>query len=238
MALTSEPRNHLLSCLPAGDHQKLFPLLKRVELKLGTVVYEAGAVLRHVFFPIDCVISLLCVMKDGESAEIAVVGNEGMVGISLFMGGESTTSRAVVQNAGTAYQLDAGVLKREFARGGPLQRLLLRYTQALMTQMTQTAACNLHHPVERQLCRWLLMSLDRLPDNRIMMTQGLIAKMLGVRRAGATDAAGKLQAEGLIFYQKGTITVLDRPKMERYTCECYALVKKEFDRLLPDITAS
>ena len=207
-------------------------------MKLGHVLYESGVALQHVYFPADCIVSLLYVMENGASAEIAVVGNEGMVGISLFMGGETTPSRAVVQSAGYAYRLKGELLKAEFGRSGATQHLLLRYTQALLTQMAQTAVCNRHHTVEQQLCRWLLLSLDRLSDNNLTMTQELIANMLGVRREGVTEAAGRLQASGLISYSRGRITVLDRPRLERKVCECYAVVKKESDRLLPDMTAS
>jgi CRP-like cAMP-binding protein len=226
-------KNHLLACLPDEDFQRLSASLKPVTLELGAVIYESGVTLEHVFFPADCVVSLLYVMDDGDPAEIAVVGNEGMVGISLFMGGESTPSRAVVQCAGVALRLPVDVLKSEFKRAGAMQLLLLRFTQALMAQMTQTAACNRHHTVSQQFCRWLLMSLDRLPDNRVMMTQGLIANMLGVRRDGAADATSKLVAAGLISYDRGNITVLDRPALERYSCECYGVVRKEYGRLLP-----
>jgi CRP-like cAMP-binding protein len=201
-------------------------------MPLGWVVYEAGAEQRYVFFPTTGIVSLLYVMADGHSAEIAVVGNEGIVGIALFMGGETTPSRAVVQSAGHAYRLAASVLKDEFERGGALQHQLLRYTQALITQMSQTAVCNRHHSVDQQLCRWLLLSLDRLPSNKLEMTQELISNMLGVRREGVTEAAGKLQAAGLITYSRGHITVLDRPALEAHVCECYAVVKRESDRLL------
>jgi CRP-like cAMP-binding protein len=190
--------------------------------------------MRYVYFPTTSIVSLLYVMEDGASAEIAVVGNEGIVGVSLFMGGETTTSRAVVQSAGYAYRLKAQLLKDAFFRAGPLQRLLLRYTQALLTQMAQTAVCNRHHTVDQQLCRWLLLSVDRLPSNKLTMTQELIANMLGVRREGVTEAAGKLQHAGLIHYSRGHITVVDRPGLEARVCECYEVVKKEFDRLLPD----
>ena len=208
-----------------------------MSLKLGTVLYEPGFTLQHVYFPIDCIVSLLYVMKDGASAEIAVVGNEGMVGISLFMGGETTPSRAVVQSAGDALRMDGQSLKDEFNRSRSVHHLLLRYTQALLTQMAQTAVCNRHHSIEQQLCRWLLLSLDRLPNNSLTMTQQLIANMLGVRREGVTESAGRLQAAGLINYRRGKITVLDRPALERSCCECYAVVKAEFDRLLPDTMA-
>jgi CRP-like cAMP-binding protein len=206
-------------------------------MPLGETVCEPGIQMRHVYFPTTCIVSLLYVMEDGASAEIAVVGNEGIVGVSLFMGGETTTSRAVVQSAGHAYQLKGQLLKDAFFRAGPMQRLLLRYTQALLTQMAQTAVCNRHHTVDQQLCRWLLLSLDRLPSNELTMTQELIANMLGVRREGVTEAAGKLQRAGLIHYSRGHITVVDRPGLESRVCECYQVVKKEFDRLLPDIIA-
>ena len=207
-------------------------------LPLGWAVYEAGGHLGYVYFPTTCIVSLLYVTVNGASAEIAITGNDGLVGISLFMGGETTPSRAVVQSAGYAYRLKAHILKAEFVRGGALQHLALRYTQALITQMSQTAVCNRHHTVEQQLCRWLLLSLDRLSSNELMMTQELIANMLGVRRGGVTEAAGRLQAAGLIHYSRGHITVLDRPRLEAWVCECYAVVKKEMDRLLPDATAS
>jgi CRP-like cAMP-binding protein len=230
--------NRLLACLPDADRERIFHHLELVPMRLGQVVYESGVTLKHVYFPIDCIVSLLYVMKDGDSAEVAMVGNEGIVGISLFMGGEATTGRAVVQSDGHALRLKDTVLKQEFGRGGALQHLLLRYTQALLTQMTQTAACNKHHSVPQQLCRWLLLGLDRLPDNKLMMTQGLIANMLGVRREGVTDATGVLQSAGLIRYDRGKFTVLDRPRLEQQACECYAVVKREFDRLLPDVVAS
>lgn len=225
--------NKLLAALPAAVYGRLDPQLELVPLTLGASVYEAGAKQPYVYFPIDCIVSLLYVMKDGASAEIAVVGNEGLVGISLFMGGDTTPSRAVVQSAGRAYRLRAKVLKSEFRSGGPLQHLLLRYTQALITQMAQTAVCNRHHSIEQQLCRWLLLSADRLPTNVLTMTQELIANMLGVRREGVTASAGKLQEAGIIHYSRGRITILDRRKLERRVCECYGVVKKEFDRLLP-----
>jgi CRP-like cAMP-binding protein len=226
-------QNHLLAALPAADYARLLPELELVPLSLGWAVYEAGSQLAYVYFPTTSIISLLYVMEDGSSAEIAVAGNDGLVGIALFMGGESTPSRAVVQSAGYGYRLKAAVLQREFKRGGELQHLALRYTQALITQMAQTAVCNRHHSVEQQLCRWLLLSLDRLPSNKLSMTQELIANMLGVRREGVTEAAGNLQAAGLIQYSRGHITVLDRPKLEKRVCECYAVVKRESDRLLP-----
>jgi CRP-like cAMP-binding protein len=226
-------QNDLLAALPAVDYERLVPDLELVPLPLGMVVYESGGKLDYVYFPTDCIVSLLYVMKDGSSAEIAVVGHEGLVGVALFMGGESTPSRAVVQSAGSAYRLSSKVLKREFEHSGPLQHLLLRYTQALITQMAQTAVCNRHHSVDQQLCRWLLLSLDRLPSNQLTMTQELIANMLGVRREGVTEAAGKLHKLGVIRYARGQITVLDRPRLEQLCCECYAVVRKESDRLLP-----
>ncbi len=227
-------RNHLLAALPHSDFDRLTPHLRLVSLSLGEALYESGVALRDVYFPVDSIVSLLNVMADGASAEIAVVGNDGVVGVSLFMGGESTPSRAVVQSAGHAYRLKAAILKAEFTRAGAMQHLLLRYTQALLTQMAQTAVCNRHHTLDQQLCRWLLLSLDRLPTSELAMTQDLIANMLGVRREGVNDAAGKLQAAGLIHYSRGHIVVLDRSGIEARTCECYAVVKKESDRLLPD----
>jgi CRP-like cAMP-binding protein len=226
-------QNHLLDALPESDLVRLLPLLERVPLVLGEVLYESGEQLRHVYFPVNAIVSLLYVMEDGASAEIAIVGNEGIVGISLFMGGETTPSRAIVQSAGHAYRLQGQLLKDEFFRAGPMQHLLLRYTQALLTQMSQTAVCNRHHSLDQQLCRWLLLSLDRLQSNELTMTQELIANMLGVRREGVTEAAGNLQNAGLIKYSRGKIQVLDRPGLEARVCECYAVVKKEFDRLLP-----
>jgi CRP-like cAMP-binding protein len=226
-------QNHLLAALPAGDYERLVPHLELIPLKLGEVLYEPGVQLRYVYFPTTSIVSLLYVMEDGASAEIAIVGNEGILGISLFMGGETTPSRAVVQSAGYGYRLKAQLLKDEFQRFGPMLHLLLRYTQALITQMAQTAVCNRHHSVDQQLCRWLLLSLDRLASNELSMTQELIANMLGVRREGVTEAAGKLQEAGLISYRRGRITVLDRPGLEARSCECYQVVKKELDRLLP-----
>jgi CRP-like cAMP-binding protein len=226
-------QNRLLAALPAAAYARLLPDLEQAPLKLGAALYESGGEQEYVYFPTGSIVSLLYVMRDGSSAEIAVVGNEGVVGIALFMGGETTRSRAVVQSAGSAYRLKGSFLKAEFERGGPLQHILLRYTQALITQMAQTAVCNRHHTVEQQLCRWLLLSLDRLPTNELTMTQELIANMLGVRREGVTEAAGKLQAAGMIEYSRGKITVLDRPKLEARVCECYAVVKQESDRLLP-----
>lgn len=228
-------QNHLFQALPAEARERVFPKLELVEIPLGHVLHESGAALQHVYFPIDAIVSLLYVMENGASVEIAVVGNEGMVGVALFMGGETTPNRAVVQSSGYAYRLRGQLLKEEFSRSGALQHLLLRYTQALLTQMAQTAVCNRHHTVDQQLCRWLLMSLDRLSTNKLVMTQDLIANMLGVRREGVTQAAGKLQGRGLIEYQRGRITVIDRPGLERACCECYAVVKLEFDRLLPDV---
>ena len=215
--------------------QGLLPTLERVPLPLGMVVYESGGTQGHVYFPTSAIVSLLYVLADGASAEIAVTGNEGLVGIALFMGGETTPSRAVVQSAGEGMRIRASLLKKEFESGGELQHLLLRYTQALITQMTQTAVCNRHHSVDQQLCRWLLMMLDRLPGNELVMTQELIANMLGVRREGVTEAAGRLQVEGLIHYRRGHIEVLNRPQLEARVCECYAVVKTEYDRLLPEI---
>ncbi|WP_458765301.1 Crp/Fnr family transcriptional regulator [Cupriavidus basilensis] len=229
--------NHLLAVLPEEEWARLAPQLVLVDLPLGQVIYESGDRLNHVYFPTTSIISLLYVMENGASAEIAIVGNEGMVGIALFMGGETTPSRAIVQSAGTAYRLDSATVKAEFNRAGPMQRLLLRYTQALITQMAQTAVCNRHHSIEQQLCRWLLLSMDRLPTNKLKMTQELIANMLGVRRSGVTEAALKLQNAGLIRYHHGHIEVLDRPGLEQRVCECYAVVKRECDRLLPDLRA-
>jgi CRP-like cAMP-binding protein len=226
-------QNHLLASLSATERERLYPHLQLVPMPLGKVLYESGDVMRHVYFPTDSIISLLYVLEDGASAEISVVGNEGLIGVSLFMGGETTPSRAIVQSAGFAYRLIGQLLKEEFHRNGGMQLLLLRYTQALLTQMAQTAVCNRHHSVDQQLCRWLLLSLDRLTSNKLNMTQELIANMLGVRREGVTDAAGKLQKLGVIQYARGRITVLDRPHLEKLCCECYAVVKKETDRLLP-----
>jgi CRP-like cAMP-binding protein len=234
MATQRNPQqNHLLAALSDPERERLYPHLQLVPMPLGKVLYESGDIMRHVYFPTDSIISLLYVLEDGASAEISVVGNEGLIGVSLFMGGETTPSRAIVQSAGFAYRLIGQLLKEEFHRNGGMQLLLLRYTQALLTQMAQTAVCNRHHSVDQQLCRWLLLSLDRLTSNKLNMTQELIANMLGVRREGVTDAAGKLQKLGVIQYARGRITVLDRPKLERLCCECYAVVKKETDRLLP-----
>ncbi|MDQ6621615.1 MAG: Crp/Fnr family transcriptional regulator [Pseudomonadota bacterium] len=232
---STEHQNHLLNALPAKDYERVALHLELVPLSLGEVLSEPGVQLRYVFFPTTAIISLLYVMEDGASAEIAIIGNEGMFGISLFMGGDTTPSSAVVQSAGYGFRLKAELLKDEFGRFGPTMHLLLRYTQALITQMAQTAVCNRHHSVDQQLCRWLLLSLDRLQANDLTMTQELIANMLGVRREGVTEAAGKLQAAGLIQYRRGKITVLDRPGLEARVCECYQVVKTEFDRLLPYI---
>jgi CRP-like cAMP-binding protein len=226
-------RNSLLEVMPPAVMDGMGPLLELVPLQLGEVLYESGVVQQHVYFPTDCIVSLLYVLENGQSAEIAVVGYEGMVGVSLLMGGGSTPNRAVVQSAGNAYRLSAGHIKALTDKGGPLLHLLLRYTQSLITQMSQTAVCNRHHSLEQQLCRWLLLSLDRLPGNELVMTQELIANMLGVRREGVTEAAGKLQRLNLIRYSRGHITVLDRPGLEQQVCECYEVVKRETDRLLP-----
>ncbi|MDB6098276.1 MAG: hypothetical protein QOK23_1096 [Gammaproteobacteria bacterium] len=234
IASPSDPRsNRLLAALPETEWLRWQPHLEPFVMPLGQVLYEPGATLSHVYFPTNSIISLLYVMENGASAEIAVVGNEGIVGISLFMGGESTPSRAVVQSAGGGFRLRAQMMKDEFNRTGPVLHLLLRYTQALITQMAQTAVCNRHHSLDQQLCRWLLLSLDRLEDNELVMTQELIANMLGVRREGVTEGALKLQQDGLIRYARGHITVLDRGGLEKRTCECYAVVKREYDRLLP-----
>ena len=228
MPAPHDPRqNHLLAALPAPESKRLFAYLELAPLPLGDVLYESGNELPYVYFPTDSIVSLLYVMADGASAEIAVVGNEGIIGIALFMGGETMPNRAVVQSAGHAYRLKGQLLKEEFNRSGALQHLLLRYTQALLTQMAQTAVCNRHHSVDQQLCRWLLLSLDRLPSNELTMTQELIANMLGVRREGVTEAAGKLQSAGLIHYSRGRITVIDRPRLEGQACECYQVVKQE-----------
>lgn len=226
-------QNRLLAALPESVKTRVFALLESVDLPLGKVIYEAGEKLDYVFFPTDAIVSLLYVMEDGSSAEISVVGCDGIVGISVFMGGETTPSRAVVQSAGSGYRLTCEQLRLEFNRHEKLMQLMLRYTQSLITQMAQTAVCNRHHSIDQQLCRWLLLSLDRLPDNRLHMTQELIANMLGVRREGVTDAAGKLQKLGVIEYSRGHIKVLDRHKLEQLCCECYAVVKRETDRLFP-----
>jgi CRP-like cAMP-binding protein len=230
--------NHLLAALPEAEWRRWLPELESIDMPLGQVLYESGNTLSHVYFPMTSIVSLLYVMEDGASAEIAVVGNEGIVGISLFMGGESTPSRAVVQSAGRGLRLAAQMMKDEFNKNGPVLHLLLRYTQALITQMSQTAVCNRHHSLDQQLCRWLLLSLDRLQGNELVMTQELIANMIGVRREGVTEAALSLQRDGLIRYTRGRISVLDRSGLEKRTCECYAVVKKEYDRLLPAMRAT
>jgi CRP-like cAMP-binding protein len=236
---SAEPRNNfLLAALPDPEWQRWRALLEKVGMPLGQVLYESGATLTHVYFPTTAIVSLLYVMENGASAEIAVVGKEGLVGVSPFMGGESTPSRAVVQSAGHGYRLRAQSMKDEFNRAGPVLHLLLRYTQALITQMAQTAACNRHHTLDQQLCRWLLLSLDRLRTNELAMTQELIANMLGVRREGVTEAASRLQQAGLISYSRGRITVLNRAGLQKRSCECYAVVKQEYDRLLPEKLAT
>jgi CRP-like cAMP-binding protein len=230
---TSPKQNLILAALPEEDYQRLLPQLELVEIGLGRSLYESGGHLQHVYFPVEGIVSLLYVTQGGNSAELAVVGSEGLVGISLFMGGETTPNRAVVQSACKAYRLPAHALKTQFAEGGAMQLILLKYTQTLITQISQTAVCNLHHSVDQQLCRWLLLSLDRLPANRLQMTQELIANMLGVRRQGVTESARKLEQDGLITYKRGLITVLDRPGLEQRACECYAVVRNETERLLP-----
>ena len=227
-------QNHLFRAMPAETGERVFPQLERVQMTLGQVLYESGDTMQYVYFPTDSIVSLLYVLENGASAEIAVIGNEGMVGVALFMGGETMPNRAVVQSAGSAYRLKGSVLKQEFSRAGPFQHVLLRFTQALITQMAQTAVCNRHHSVDQQLCRWLLLSLDRLPSNKLVMTQELIANMLGVRREGVTESAGKLQDRNIIKYSRGRITILDRRRLEQACCECYAVVKIETDRLLPN----
>jgi CRP-like cAMP-binding protein len=234
MAMSSDPlQNHLLAALPAEEWARWQPALEPIDMPLGAVLYESGMTMSHVVFPTTSIVSLLYVLKDGASAEIAVVGNEGIVGISLFMGGETTPSRSVVQSAGQGFRMRGQLLKDEFSRSGPVLHLLLRYTQALITQMAQTAVCNRHHSLDQQLCRWLLLSLDRLPTPELVMTQELIANMLGVRREGVTEAAANLQRAGLISYRRGHITMLDRKGLEQRTCECYSVVQKEYQRLLP-----
>ena len=230
--------NTLLSVLPSSIREHWLPHLEPVEMRLGEVVYEPGATLSHVYFPTTAIVSLLYVLENGESAEIAVVGYEGIVGVSLFMGGKSAPSRAVVQSGGQGFRLRAAILQEQFDQAGPVLHLLLRYTQALLTQMGQTAVCNRHHSLDQQLCRWLLLSLDRLQGDVLVMTQELIANMLGVRREGVTECAVRLQRAGLIRYSRGRISVLDRPGLEKRTCECYAVVKREYDRLLPSILAT
>jgi CRP-like cAMP-binding protein len=237
-APTEAKMNHLLAALPAAEWGRWEPQLERVQMPLGQVLYESGSTLTHAYFPTTAIVSLLYVMENGASAEIAVAGNEGMVGISLFMGGGSTPSRGVVQSAGQGFRVRSQFIKDEFDRAGSVMHLLLRYTQALITQMSQTAVCNRHHSLDQQLCRWLLLSLDRLQGNELVMTQELIANMLGVRREGVTEGALRLQAAGLIRYARGHITVLDRAGLESRTCECYAVVKKEYRRLLPQQIAA
>jgi CRP-like cAMP-binding protein len=235
--LSEPPQNQLLAALHPAERERIYPHLQLVQMPLGKVVYEPSDVLLHVYFPTDSIVSLLYVMQDGGSAEISLVGNDGLIGVALFMGGESTASRAVVQSAGSAYRLTAKRLKTEFKKHGQLHQLLLRYTQALITQMAQTAVCNRLHSVDQQLCRWLLLSLDRLPTNQLSMTQEAMANMLGVRREGITIAAAKLQKMGLIRYSRGKVVVLDRPRLEQLCCECYAVVKTETDRLRPEVIA-
>jgi len=236
MSLPHSPNhNHLLAALPAAEFEPLAAHLELVPMLLGEMLYEPGGQLQHAYFPTNSIVSLHHVMESGASAESAGVGKEGVVGVSLFMGGDTTPSSAVVQTAGHAYRLAGRLLKQEFNRAGLMQRLLLRYTQALMTQMSQTAACNRHHSVEQQLCRWLLLTLDRMPTNELIMTQELVASMLGVRREGVTEAAGKLQHAGCIRYRRGHISVLDRSGLETRACECYAVVRKELNRLLSDV---
>jgi CRP-like cAMP-binding protein len=239
MTTSPDPRkNKLLAALPETELKRWLPNLEYIDMRLGEVLYEAGSTLTHVYFPTTAIVSLLYVMQNGESAEIAVVGNDGLVGVSLFMGGDSTSSRALIQSAGGAFRLPAQLMKEEFGQGGPVLHLFLRYTQALITQMVQTAACNRHHSLDQQLCRWLLLSLDRLQGTEMVMTQALIAHMLGVPLNGATEGALKLQTAGLIDYTQGRIRVLDRGGLEKRTCECYAVVKKEYDRLLPQKLAA
>ena len=230
-------QNLILAALPPADYQRLLPHLELVDMPLGHSLYESGGHLQYVYFPIEGIVSLLYVTQNGSSAELAVVGCEGMIGVSLFMGGETTPNRAVVQSACKAYRLPAAVLKAHFAEGGAVQLILLKFTQALITQISQTAVCNLHHSLDEQLCRWLLLSLDRLPNNQLQMTQELIANMLGVRRQGVNESASKLEREGLISYSRGLITVLDRARLEKHACECYSVVKVETERLLPQASA-
>jgi CRP-like cAMP-binding protein len=236
---TTSKCNHLLDALPAPERERLADQLEQVDLPLGTVVHESGATQTHAYFPIDCIVSLLYVLKDGGSAEVGIVGHDGMLGMPIIMGGGTSPNRAIVQAGGTALRMKAQDLRRECERVGPLLQLLMRYNQALMIQIGQTAVCNRHHSVDQQFCRWLLMSIDRLPDSDLTMTQELISNMLGVRREGVTDAAGKLQRTGAIRYQRGRITVLDRPKLQQLCCECYEVVRREYTRLLPwDTTAT
>jgi len=231
-------QNHILDALLKVEYDHLFPKLELIEMPLGQVLYEPSGLLKHVYFPLTSIVSLIYIMKNGASTEIAVVGNDGILGISILLGGDTTPNRAVVTSAGYGYRIRAQLLKNEFNRAGPLQRLLLRYTQALITQMAQTAVCNRRHSVEQQLCRWLLLSLDRLNSNELNMTQELISNMLGVRREGVTEAAGNLQRAGLIKYSRGSITIIDRPKLEKRVCECYKVIKTEHNRLLPSLHAS
>ena len=233
----NQSSNHLLAALPPPEWERWETQLELVPLKLGQVLYESNGKMHFVYFPVDAIVSLLFVLENGSSTEIAVVGNEGIVGVSLFMGGETTPSRAVVQSAGQCFRMKASFLKSEFDRSMPVMHLLLRYTQALLTQMTQTAVCNRHHTLDQQLCRWLLLSMDRLTGNHLVMTQELIANMLGVRREGVTEAAGRLQKAGLISYARGKIEVIDRLGLEKRSCECYGVVKLEYDRLLPELLA-
>ena len=236
MSLPHSPnQNHLIAALPTADFERVAPHLELVPILLGDPLYEPGGQLQHVYFPTTAIVSLLYIMESGSSVEIAGVGNEGILGISLFMGGDTTPSSAVVQTSGHGYRLHRKWLKEEFSRGGLMQALLLRYTQALVTQMFQTAACNRHHSIEQQLCRWLLLTLDRLPTNELIMTQELIASTLGVRRESVTEAAGNLQRTGFISYRRGHVSVLDRSGLEASACECYAVIKKELDRLLSDV---
>jgi CRP-like cAMP-binding protein len=236
---TADPRqNRLLASMPDAEWARWQPHLELVNMPLGRALYESGGKLAHVYFPTTSIVSLLYVMENGSPAEIAIVGNEGLVGVSLFMGGESTTSRAVVQSAGHGFRLRSSLMMQEFNRAGPVMHLLLRYTQALITQMAQTAVCNRHHSLDQQLCRWLLLSFDRLQTHELVVTQELIANMLGVRREGVTEAAGNLQKDGLIRYRRGRITVVDRDGLERRTCECYAVVRNEYQRLLPATVAA
>lgn len=239
MALSPDPRhNWLLAALGDAEWARVSPHLQPVAMPLGQVLYDPGSKPSHVYFPSTAIVSLLYVMENGASAEIAVVGNEGLVGVSLFMGGESTSSQAVVQAAGDGFRLASGILMQEFNRGGAVLHLLLRYTQALITQMAQTSVCNRHHSLDQQMCRWLLLTLDRLHSGEVVMTQDLLSNILGVRRASISDVAGRLQKDGLIRYERGHISVLDRPALEQRVCECYAVVKKEYERLLPDIKAT
>ncbi len=230
--------NELLAALPEEEYERLLPLLEPIDMALGEVLYESGKRQAYVYFPTDSIVSLVYVMENGSSAEVAIAGREGLVGVSLFMGGDTTPSRALVQSAGSAFRIHGSLLRKAFNSGEALRQLLLRYTQALLTQMSQTAVCNRHHTVDQQLCRWLLMSIDRLPSNKLVMTQELIANMLGVRREGVTEAAGKLQKAGVILYQRGRIEVIDRLKLERMVCECYEVVRKEYARLLPWTTTA